>query len=461
MKRFLCRHVFLPTFEGLVKGRKTFRYWKELEATQWLGATRLEEIQFEALKRLVAHAFEHSAYYRDEWKRGGLQPNLLQTPADFRHWPIIDGQTILENRLRMRAALPGMRLIAHSTGGSSGVPLHFDLDTDSYARRTAAWHRGYSWEGAAPGTKQLYLWGVALGQRPQWRNWKDRLYNRLHRRLVLNSFEMSDERVPDFLRRLNAYRPEVVVAYTSPLYEFARELDARGLKPYQPKTIICGSEKLHSFQRSVIEKVFQAPVFETYGSREFRLIGAECDRREGFHLTMENLLVEVLDDAGRPTPRGEEGNVVVTDLHNYGMPFIRYFNGDRAVAGWEKCTCGRGLPLLKKVVGRRIDILETPDGRIIPGIFFPHLLKDYPAVKRFQVVQQALDSVQLRVVLKDGFEERSRGAIESEVKKVLGSAVRFEFLPVDDIPLSATGKLRVVVKADGCARPVRQLQSVP
>src|SRR5258708_28519072 len=124
------------------------------------------------------------------------------------------------------------------------------------------------------------------------------------------------------------------------------------------------------------------------------LLGAECDRHTGLHLPTEHLLVEVLADDGRPTHDGEEGNVVVTDLYNYGMPFVRYANGDRAIAGWGACSCGRGLPLLKRVVGRRLDILTTPDGRMIPGELFLHVLRDFPSVQRFQVVQERSDQIE-------------------------------------------------------------------
>ena len=137
-----------------------------------------------------------------------------------------------------------------------------------------------------------------------------------------------------------------------------------------------------------------APVFETYGSREFMLMGAECSVHQGLHLTTENLLLEVLDDAGQPVAPGTEGNVVVTDLTNRGMPFIRYANGDRAVLQPGACPCGRGLPRLAAVVGRQLDVLQTPEGGRLPGEFFPHLLKELPAVQRFQVVQEQLTHVQ-------------------------------------------------------------------
>jgi phenylacetate-CoA ligase len=445
MYRFLHRHLLLPAFESGVKRRNTMRYWRELERSQWFSPQQLEKLQLRNLRRLLRHAFDHCPYYRQAWSRAGLDPVDVKKFDDFRSWPTTDRDTIRQQRLQMRAQVPGMQLYAKATGGSSGVPVQFDLNVDSDARRTAAWHRGYGWAGAEPGTKQFYLWGVSLGERPRWRVWKDALYHRFHRRLYANSFELSEAEVPRLLERLNRYRPDAIVAYTNPLYYFAKSLDERGLTPYSPRSIVVGAEKLHPFQRTLIEKVFRAPVFESYGSREVMLIGSECDRHEGLHLTSEVVLVEILDDDGTPTLPGEEGNVVITDLHNFGMPFIRYANGDRALAGWGTCSCGRGLPLLRRVVGRRLDVLHTPDGRRLPGEFFPHLLKDFPEVQRFQVIQDRADSVELRVVLKDGWKANHRDVVQQEASKLLGPQVCLKIAAVDEIPLTPAGKLRVVV----------------
>src|SRR5207253_5727524 len=104
----------------------------------------------------------------------------------------------------------------------------------------------------------------------------------------------------------------------------------------------------------------------------------------------------------------------------YGMPFVRYLNGDRAIAGFADCSCGRGLPLIRQVVGRRVDIVETPEGRHVSGVFFPHLFKEFPAVERFQVVQEVADRIEIRMVLRPEWSEADRQLLDAELRKVLG-----------------------------------------
>jgi phenylacetate-CoA ligase len=446
MLAFLHRRVLIPAFESGLKRRKSFNYWRRLDASQWLPASELQVRQFEALRKLLVHAAAGCPYYRDSWNRAGLDPARLHSAADLQSWPIIDRDAIRANRSQMRSTTAGLRLIRKSTGGSSGVPLEFDIDEGSYEQKFGAWYRGYSWAGAAPGSRQWYLWGAPTESQSLPRRWKTRLYDALYRRRLANSFELSDARVPWFFEDLNRCRPDNIVAYTSPLYTLARAFDERGMQPWSPRSIVVGAEKLHAFQRTLIERVFRAPVYETYGSREFMLIGAECEKRDGLHLTQENLLVEIVDDDGRPTPDGKEGNVVITDLTNYGMPFIRYLNGDRAIAGFSKCLCGRGLPLLRKVVGRRLDVLETADGRHVPGEFFPHLMKDYPAVRRFQVVQESSQSIQVRLVVNGDWNSTARQSLEHQIRGITGDAVELRIDIVDDIPLTRAGKLQVVVR---------------
>ena len=445
MLTFAYRHAILPAYETVLHRRKNFRYWKELERSQWLPREQVERIQFDNLRRLVAHAFESCPYYRETWTRLGLGPGALKSPEDIRRWPVLRREAFVENRERMRSTVPGMKFIFKATSGSTGSPLHIEYDTGSEERRYAAWYRGYAWGGAFPGNKQLWLWGMPITRRPRAKEWKDRLYAAVYRRKLLNSFDMSEQRVPEFLAIHNRYRPDAIVAYVNPLYTFAKGIEEQGLKAHRPKSIVVGAEKLYDFQRELIQRVFGAPVFETYGSREFMLTAAECDRHEGLHVTAEHLLVEVLNDDGTPTPAGEEGNVVITDLFNYGMPLVRYANNDRAIAGFKQCSCGRGLPLMRPPTGRTLDVVTTPDGRRVPGEYFPYLLKDFASLNRYQVCQDAPDHFEVRLVTNAKWTEADRAKIEAGVRMAVGPSIDFDVVQVEDIPLTKTGKLRVVV----------------
>jgi phenylacetate-CoA ligase len=433
-------------YEGGLKRRPVFRYWRELESSQWWSRERLEALQFERLQRLLRHAAAHSPWYASQWAERGLDASRVQSPTDFLRWPVIDREAIRAHRLEMRTRSDGT-LIAKATGGSSGVPLQFDLDQDSNERRMAAWHRGYGWAGAAPGTRQWYLWGVPPRSAGEWKQRKTRLYDGLYRRTTESCFDLAESELPRLHASLARTRPDAIVAYTNAIYTLARMLEAAGLVPFSPGSIVVGAEKLHPFQREVIERVFRAPVFETYGSREFMLMGGECAEHAGLHQTTEHLLLEVVDDDGHPVAPGVEGNVVVTDLTNHGMPFIRYANGDRAVLASAPCPCGRGLPMIASVSGRRLDVLQTPEGGRLPGEFFPHLLKEIPAVQRFQVVQERPELVRLRVVAPDWTGEHDRW-LRRELAAV-APTLGLEIVQVDEIPLTAAGKLQVVVNRLG------------
>ncbi|MEZ6150013.1 MAG: hypothetical protein R3C09_07810 [Pirellulaceae bacterium] len=446
MIEWLYRQCIIPGFESGLKRRKTMRYLQELEHSQWWTRQQLEELQFQRLRSMLEHCYQHSRYFNRLWDAGGLHPSHLQSLSDFTRWPITSRETMRDCAKEIRTSLPGTGCVRKRTGGSSGMPLEFLIDLAANERRIASSLRGYAWAGASPGTRQTHLWGMTLGAQSRMRSWKEHIYNRyLYRRDFINSFDVHEKETTSLVARINRYDPKIIVAYTTPLYCLARDIDQLGLKVAPPAAIIVGAEKLHDYQRKLIERVFAAPVFETYGSREFSLIGAECGRHQGLHLTMENLLIEVVDQDGTPTPAGQEGNIVVTDLFNVAMPFMRYAIGDRAIAGLEACPCGRGLPLLRKISGRQLDVLITADGHRLAGEYFPHILKDYSAVRQFQVTQRQRDLIEMKFVVDRPWGDESRETLRRAIQKSIGKSTTLLMSEVPSIPLTPAGKLRVVV----------------
>src|SRR5262249_49139131 len=194
--------------------------------------------------------------------------------------------------------------------------------------------------------------------------------------------------------------------------------------------------------RAILGQAFGAPVFNTYGGREFMLLAAECERHR-LHVTADQLILETVDEQGSPV-MGEPGRVLITDLHNYGMPFIRYANGDAAVIDPEPCGCGRGLPLLKYVEGRVADVVHLPDGRRLTGLYFVHMFKDFQLIRYYKITQHRRDALRIQIV---PLRADAAGLIDT-VKTVLGAqlgpAVELAVELVDDIPLTGSGKRRIV-----------------
>lgn len=436
---------YFPLFENFFKRRKIAEHYFQALDTQWLPHDQLEQMQVQQLKLLLDHAGRYCPYYKKVFRDTKFVPESLTSLSDILTLPMLTKDIIRDNFQSIVSEQHKHHIWQSSTGGSTGQPLQFAYTKESYEWRFAMSKRGYAWAGAPPGSKQAYIWSIQLGNVGILKQLKERLHHFIDRQIYFNNFDFDEKAMSACLKTLNRYKPDCIISYTYPLYNFARYIEENAGLQFAPKGIICAAEKIYPYQRETIEKVFGTKVFNTYGSREFMLIAAECEKHEGLHVSTENLIVEIIKDDSTPAQEGETGKIVVTDLHNYGMPFIRYEIGDLGVATNKKCSCGRGLPLIADVSGRSVDMLKTPAGKMVTGVFFPHLLKDFPDIQRFQVIQERLDCLVIKLVPDGKIQESTMQQIDMEIRKVMGPSMTINYEVVDDIPLNATGKHRVTI----------------
>jgi phenylacetate-CoA ligase len=437
------RHVLFPAYETGLRRRRTLAYLAEYERDQWLATEQIATLQWQRLQRLLEHCQREVPYYRRRWRELGIVAADIRNLDDYAKLPLLTKADIRNHFDELTADSWRGRLLTKATGGSTGEPLRFGYTRESNDRRTAVMWRGYDWAGSRMGRRTLFLWGGAVGEPTRSHQLKDRLYNAMFARQMVNSFHMSEANMAQFADAIDRYRPEIIVAYVGPLVRLAQWLIATGRKVRPPQGIIGAAESLHEFQRRIIEQAFGCPAFNTYGCREFMLIAAECKQHRGLHVNADHLVVELRHSDS--TDAATQGEVIITDLFNYGMPFLRYANGDMATASAARCACGRGLPLLKHIDGRVLDAIRTPAGHVLPGEFFPHMLKDVPGLERFRLVQSRLDQLDLSIVRNKDFDDTSLAYIRREVNKVLGDSVALHCHFVDEIPLTPSGKLRVTV----------------
>jgi len=439
------RRVLYPAYETGLRRRSTLSWLAAYERDQWYSPAAIAALQWDRLKALVDHCWRDVPYYRRRWSELGIEPGDIRSLEDYARLPLLTKADIRENFDELKATSWRDRLLYKRTGGSTGEPLELGYTHESYERRTAVMWRGYGWAGARPGRRTLYLWAGAVGTPGRVHQLKDKLYNGLFARHVLNSFEMTESNLAEYADAIDRYRPSIIVGYVNPLTQLAKWMVETGRRVHSPEAVIGAAEALHPHQREIISQAFGCPAYNTYGCREFMLIASECAHHHGLHVNADHLVVELREGDGNAGTHGP-GEVVITDLSNYGMPFIRYANGDLATASaTHSCPCGRGLPLLERIEGRVLDAIRTPDGRILPGEFFPHMLKDVPGLARFQLVQRRLDQLELSIVRSDGFNDASIAYIRHETAKVLGDSVALDYRFVDDIPLTRSGKRRVTL----------------
>ena len=434
---------FYKLYETL-RARKSFSYLKYLKKTQWYTLNQLKDIQWEAFKSLLHHAYKNVPYYQKLFCQLSIHPKDINTFDDYRKLPILNKEIIKQNYPDLIAENYKNRLLLKSTGGTMGVPLKFGYTRESYEWRRATFFRGYGWTGYKEGKKVAYLWSIPLTDYLLKNRIKDGLYRFFLRQKYFNVFELTPEKMALYYKKMKQFKPRHIVAYAVQMYFFARFVKEKGYIIWPLESIILGAEKITISEKEFIQDVFQCPIFETYGCREFMLIASECEKHHGMHINMENLIVEVIKRDGESAEPGETGQIIVTDLHNYAMPFIRYKNEDIVKVG-AKCSCGRGLEVIKEVEGRELDVIKLPNGRILSGVFFPHLLKDFEEVEKFQFIQHDYDKFTLKLVLNSEFKHPHLEEIKQIIKQFIGQASILNIEVVDEIPLTSSGKFRVTI----------------
>lgn len=442
----LYADVLWPAWERLARRRTTLDHLASLERTQWASPEDVERAQLAELRALLAHAGARIPYWRETFGRLGFDPRDVQRREDLAALPPLTRETIRERYADLVDPEFAPTNLKKGTSGSTGVPLRFEYSRASECWRQAVRLRSYAWAGYRPGLPTLHFWARLHELPPGARGFKLRVDRALKREIYVDSIRQDEEGRLLTLATLRRQRTAIIVCYTQSCAQFARWVLDRGLRDWDDIPVICGAEAVLPSDRAVLARAFGPHVFETYGSRETMLMAAECEAHDGMHLMEENVIVEVTR-AGAPVAAGESGEVLVTDLHNYGMPLIRYANGDLArMAPDRPCACGRGLRKLARVDGRRNEMMTDGDGNPVPGMIVPPLFidADVEVARQFQCVQRRDGDVVLRMVKgRDWSEERMEPKLGLLRKYLRGRTVAVEY--VDAILPGPSGKMRTVV----------------
>jgi len=424
----------------LKDGSRRLRILRDLERSQWLPQEVLLARQRGKLQQIVSYAAANSPYYSRVFVEHGFDPARFSM-EDFQGLPLLTKaiiRTSTEDILSREFARE--ELGVHKTGGSTGIALTTYFDDNWREVRSADTLRADQWAGLFHGMKLASLWGNPVLPKTFKQRVRAALLNRV---IYLDTLDFSPRTVERFIARWRREQPEVLFGHSHSLYMLARYVTDKGIGDLRPHGIISTSMMLLENEREVIESAFSCKVTDRYGSEEVSLIACECERHAGMHLNIEFLYVEFLRPDGTPAAPGEEGAIVITDLFNRGMPFIRYRIEDVGIPSDRHCACGRGLPIMERVTGRVADYLKRRDGSLVAGVsLVERTLTAIAGLEQMQVVQPSADEIILNVVRAPDFSDRTERELLNEFHSVFGDGVAIRVVYMERIPQERSGKYR-------------------
>ena len=411
---------------------------QQLEETQWLSPAALQDGQFRQLARLAAHCAEYSASFAARLRAAGLQPADLATPAGLARLAPISRRAVRQAGPDfMCAGIPK----AHgpsaptTTSGSTSEPVTVQVTAQTQRFWLAQTMREHLWHERDPRARLAVIRAlIPDGRQAHWGPPADLFF------ATGPFFGLPSERnISEQAAWLLDIDPHYLTTYPSNLAALLDHFERVGTRPASLREIRTMGETVKPGLRERTRAILGAAIADIYSSQENGVIALQCPVSGLYHLMSDSLLVEILDADGRPCPAGAVGRVVVTDLHNFASPLIRYDLDDHAEAG-PPCPCGRGLPTVTRIVGRTRNMLRVGGDRRWPVIVF---FRDgtLPPVEQFQLAQTALDAIEVRLAVRRDVTAAEEQRLAAAILDQLGApfALRFVYFR-DTLPAGPNGK---------------------
>lgn len=443
---FFARSFFLPTSD-LLFGCSVSKKLSFLEKSQWWNLKDLEKYENKKLRYLIRHAYYNVPYYHDLFKSLNISENDFKTKEDLSKLPILTKNDVRKSpEMFLAQNIKKSEMISTTTSGSSGSVFNFMIDKDVLSLTRAMLLRGWGFAGYQIGDKMATIAGSSL--LPKKMKLSKKMAFNFNRNLPLSSYNMNDNVVQTYVNNLSKFNPKYIRGYPSSIRIVAKYLLDNNISSIHPFAIITTAEKLSFNDKATIMDAFNCEVFDHCGCGDGGENFCECKEHSGYHIGMERSIHEFINGSGDQVSSGEIGRVILTDIWNYSMPLIRYDAGDMAVYTDEKCSCGRGLPLVKSIIGRSIEQIILPDGNSLPGLTFTDIFEKAgvsECVIDYQIVQEKVDKFCISLVVTDNYNDQISNRIFNFFEGHMGIPLDINFNFVDHISRTDANKRKPII----------------
>lgn len=397
----------------------------------------LKRIQQKKLRRLIDHAYQKVSYYREIFDSLKIDPRDIRTTDDLLLLPVTTRKVLSDLKLNEKIAkgIDLRKCKSTHTSGTTGIPLttYYTLHDSTYMN--LSWVRAF----LSSGMKLWYRTMAFVGQKnvKERKSWYE--YFGILRRKEISAWNMPEV----WIKEIQKWKPHVLLGYVMTLKLLGEAVQKYQIKDMSPKIIFHSSALLDDFSRQFLESVFRTRIIDVYGSDEGGCIAWECKNCSGYHICSDMVIVEIIKN-GKPVSSGEAGEVVLTNLHSFAMPFIRYKQEDVATLSKKQPICGRELPLLENIQGRTDDFIILKNGQKISPHPFYHCIDPVIGVRRWKIFQENIDKLTVKLETGKEFDNNSYQIIKSNLEKLVKGELEIEIIEVDNIPIDPSSKFRAV-----------------
>ena len=412
----------------------------QFEQSEWWPPERLRAYQFSQLRLLLNFAQEKSPYYRD--LLNGIELNNPKDLADnvWQNIPLTRRVDLQTNSEQMRCNdLPQghMPVTEHSTSGSTGKPVTFLTNPVTGIFHNALNLRLHLWHGRDLSSR---VTSIRAGGPSCRKEVKPRGWARGYRTGPMYNLDIQTPADVQ-LAWIRNQKPDRLVTYPSNVLQLAEASINEGVGIPTLKEIGTLGEVVNDTVREAARRAWGVPIVDAYSCSEVGFLAIQCPEREDmYHIQSENVLLEIVDEHGQACATGELGRVIITDLHNFAQPLIRYEIGDYAEVG-VPCSCGRGLPTLRRIVGRSRNLLMLKDGRRILPDFRIRQWPSIAPINQAQIVQKSVEHLEVRAVCQRELRTEEELRLAEYIRETLGIPFRITFVYLDEILRPSSGKI--------------------
>jgi len=397
----------------------------------------IRSIQERKLRKLIRHAYDKVPYYRELFNSNKIEPQDIQTLKDLETIPLTSKKQLQDLALedKLSEGIDPLRCKSFSTSGTTGIPLVSYFTPHDSTLKNLSWIRTFKLNDLKPWHKMAAF--IGQKQTKKKRSWYEHFG--LWRRREISSWKSTEDWVAEILQ----WKPDVLIGYVMTLRILAEAIQDKRIEGIKPKMIFHSSALLDSYSQAYIESVFQTKVTDIYGSDEAGCIAWSCGKCGGYHICSDMVIVEALNKGERVRP-GQHGEAVITNLHSYAMPFIRYKQEDIITLSRKEPVCGTNFPLLERIDGRMDDFIILKNGTKLSPHPFYHSIDPVPGVNKWRIVQDRGGQISVELETAPNFDTAGLQTIKNNLNQLVKGELEIRIIPRDSLPIDPSTKFRTV-----------------